>query len=199
MLVLAALLASCADTEEDAAPQPTAASVSPTATTPFQSSSATPKPAWKTLTNTSYGYSLEYPQGWLLNPDDATADPTTSSYVVIWSGPPPTGEGKPYPALVKLEIYAVPNPMRLTLDEWLAQRDKDPSLLLTVLASEDISINGVPARRRLVQYLSEGTGEPFFVIHIPRNDFVLEVVGLPDPSAPLRAEVDLIISSMVFQ
>jgi hypothetical protein len=196
---LAALLISCRDAEEEVAPAPTAASASPG---PTEAPTPTPSPNtnFKTLTNTVFGYSLQYPSSWLLNPEDPAADATTSSYVVIWSGPPPTQQfGKPDPNLVKLEIYAVPNPEKLTLDEWLAQRDKEAPTSIVVLGSEEISINNTPARRRLVRYLGEGTGNPVYTLHIPRDGFVLEIGGLPAADSPARPQVDQIISSMVFK
>ena len=196
--VLTALVISCGDAEEEIAPAPTAATATPDATQGL-TATAWPNADFKTLTNTAYGYSLRYPSDWLVNPGDTGTDPTTASYVVIWSGPPPTGLGKPDPNLVKIEIYAVPNPGRLTLDEWLADRDRQSPLPLTVLSSENIDVGGIVAQKRLVQYQGEGAGEPFVVIDVPGEGFVLEIVGVPDEDSPLRAKTDLIISSVAFE
>ncbi|MEX0683034.1 MAG: hypothetical protein WD472_06225 [Dehalococcoidia bacterium] len=197
-VALTAILISCGDAEEEIAPAPTAATATPDATQ-GPNATASPNPDFKTLTNTAYGYSLRYPSDWLVNPGDTETDPTTASYVVIWSGPPPTGPDKPDPNLVKFEIYAVLNPGRLTLDEWLADRDRESPLPLTILSSKDIDVGGIVAQTRLLQYQGEGTGEPFVVIDVPREGFVLEIVGVPDEDSPLRAKTDLIISSVAFE
>lgn len=182
-------------TDGTAAPTATQAASATAVATPTASS--TPSTAWKTFTNTKYGYSLQYPAGWLVNPNLSGIDPTTSNYVAFYNHEPPeTGSEKPLPPdKLKIEIVVLENPQRLALDAWVADFTAQQPSEPTVLSSEPLSLGGTVAIR---QVLSVGPFE-FFTVFIGHGDRIYNVNGPQTNSALLPAYNQMLTTFTISQ
>ena len=193
--LLTLLFFACGD-EEEVAPPPTAtltATAVPSATSAATPTAApTPTTAWKTFTNTKYGYSLEYPADWLVNPDLSGIDPSTSNYVAFYNHEPPeTGSGQPLPPdKLKIEVWVHQNQKDLPLDQWVQEFNASSPSQPSIKSSEQITVAGRYGIRQIVS----AEGFEFYAAYFGAGHNVYVISG-PQTNTALLDQYEQFLSS----
>ena len=200
--LLLLLTFACGD-EEEALPAQSATSSPPQTAGPTDAVPSATSPdvtpiepqGWKTFTNTKYGYSLEIPSNWLIDPA-AVVDETTSDYVDIYNyHPPETGHGGSLPPeFVKIELVALANPKRLPLDKWVEEYRTSADAGTSVISSSDTMADGLRVIKETVSFAEypESASKAAFVGF---DDFVLLVNG-PQADTPYVDTYEEILGSV---
>jgi hypothetical protein len=154
----------------------TVATITPAPTSPSPVAMST----WNTFTNTAYGYSFEYPAGWLINPYDAR-DAGTSDLVHLHNVmPPETGSGgRPPPDRLKIEFLVLENPGQLSVEQWVSESNARAPSAPTIVSSAQISsaggLTGIQQVWRVESYGDFYTvyfahSENVYIINGPQSD-----------------------------
>jgi hypothetical protein len=172
-----------------AQPTPTP-SPTPVATAPSGTPEATPIPGWATLTNTAFGYSIQYPADWLVDPY-GRRDESTSDYVAIYNYRPTEGSAPP-PDSLKIEIVALPNDQKLPLDRWVVDFIASQITPTTVLSSRTEEVNGVAVIRQVVSF---GKGGGALAAFFAAADRVIVING-PQADSPFLQDYERMLGSL---
>jgi hypothetical protein len=162
------------------------------------SGTPTPTSDWKTFTNTDYGFSFQYPASWYL--DVHGLDPTTKmNYTAISNYPPRPSEGAtPAADLFWMEIYVAPNPVGLSLGDWVTQFHAMPGEPTDrVTSSQDITVAG---RAGIEQTVVEGYSP--VAVPVYEHYFALAkgvfVASGPTAESPWLPTYEQIVDSLAF-
>lgn len=168
--LLCVALAGCATVSEGAsggaaAPTTTsAATTQPAATeTPTDSGTgAQPTPilpgTFATYTNSTYGYSITYPQNWGVE----GANPAAQAFLVFNYNPQTLSQPTSAPPLLKIEIDAVPNPTNLSPLALFNQSTSGPGQpAVTIQSSQAITLAG----RSVQQIIAISAASPYPTIY----------------------------------
>ncbi len=136
-------------------------------------------PAWKTLTNTVYGYSIQYPSDWLIEPK-GWLPPTTSEYVAIYA---PRRGGVPV-----IEIEVRQNKEGETLEDWVGTPGKSPR----VLSSTSAQANDVTG---IHQTIIEPNGWKYVIAYFSLRRSFLVIRG-PSTESGFLDEYERMIQSL---
>ena len=200
--LLTLLFFACGD-EEEVAPPPTAtltATPVPSATSVATPTGApTPTIAWKTFTNTDYGFSFQYPSDWYLDVHGTYPD-TQMDYMVISNYPTRPSPGvTPAPDLFWTEIVVIPNPERLTVPDWVSQFHSIPGMQADlVVSSRDVALG---ERAGLEQTVVEGEAPddtPVYEHFFDLRDAILVISG-PAVDSPWLSLHLQIVNGLVFR
>lgn len=201
--VLPVLSLACGDEEEavsDGTVTPMATPV-PSATS-AASPTGTPTPtAWKTFTNTEYGFSFQYPGDWYLDVH-GTHTGTTSDYTAISNYPTRPSPGvTPAPDLFWMEIYVDANPEDLSLEDWVARFHSIPGEPADqVLTSREIVAAGrTGIEQRVIDGgapTAEAVSEVFFTV---TGGVLFTSVPAEDSGSPWLPLYRHVVSSLVFE
>jgi hypothetical protein len=175
-------------------PSETAPPASQTAT-PLASVTAAPSAPIATLTNTSFGYSIEYPSDWILHGTGEDRNPTATSYLQIYNSNPEEwvyGEGS-RPDRVKVEIIAFPNSTSLALSDWLTEYNETSPCPAKVFESTEVTTRNASGVRLLMTY-SCGAPIPGYLWLISGTTHVYGITGA-NPDSPFLQTVSDIIAS----
>jgi len=204
--LLTVALAGCSQDEEvvgTTAPasgtQTASASATPTGTapasgTPTSTATAVPSPTPSgtlTYTDAAYGYSFDYPAGWVLRPPQSKGGDA-----ILYSYDPATGGPGPVPP-DKLKAFSwVAQGVDKPLQDWLYEQDHSPGEISppTVLSETDVTLGARYALRRV----TESQGDQSISYYVPLAGNQIFVINANAPNQDVWAQFELVLNSLQF-
>lgn len=160
----------------------TQATVTDTPQPPQPQPTPLPTGTFTTYANTTYGYSISYPQNWVFE----GADPTAMSFMVFNYNPQTFQQPFSAPPLLKIEIDAAPNPSHLSPLDYFKQSSTGPGApAVTIQSSRMTTLAGHDAEE--VISTSSASQFPVITYLIPKADTMLLIYqfnaanGQPSP------------------
>jgi hypothetical protein len=173
----------------------------PQAASPSLADTPAPTAAWKTLSNSTYRYSIKLPADWLVDPFDG-GDETASYYVDVYNYNPRTKLHDDRQD-VKLEIVFRENSRGLTLEEWIAdynQRSRDTAgCPLNVLSSQESAAANITGLRIEFTFLCGHSDGSTRVMWLFRSPLGIHIISGAAAESPHLGVVSTVVANLTIE